>query len=587
MLDLSPTEDATGRESGRVRISFAFHEQREAIYRMRHAVCAAELAQHAVNATGLLTDPLDAFNHYIVATVEDRLTGFISVTPPGYGRYSIDKYVTRSELPFAFDDGLFEVPILTVDHTHRGSPLAALLMYAALQWVEDHSGTWVVIIGRSEVAELYERVGMRRLGRGVRPSAVTYELMTATLAEVHERLLIFARLLRRLAPRVVWSLAVPFERPQGRFHGGASHEVLGLRPSPSRRAANIAADVLDAWFPPAPGVCEVLGEDVAFLAATSPPTDAGGLREAIAATSGVDVLAIAAGAGLSDLIFRALPRWLAKDGRVLLIEPQYGEYRHVLERLVGCRVDAVWMDPGDRPGDARLPEVIQSGEYDLVVLVDPNNPLGYRLDPDALLRVIAATPPRTRFWIDRTYGQFHGPDRSLGQLAAASPNVVVGVSMSKAYALSGLRLGYLCGPTDLMADVRRATPSWAISRPAQAAGLAALADPDYYAARYLETEGLRKELRDGLAALPGVRSREGAANFILIDLDDPLDAATIAERCSTLRLFVQSFPTDIPLRWHALRIAMKDRSTQQRVLGILAEVIDETRRARARVAPAG
>lgn len=575
MLD----REATDETSGRVVISFASAEQREAIYRMRHAVYAAELAQYPTNASGRLVDVLDTFNHYITASIDDRLVGFVSITPPGYGRYSVDKYVARSELPFPVDDGLFEIRILTVDAEHRGSALAGLLMYGSLRWVEDHGGTRVVIIGRSEVAELYERVGMRRLGRSIRSGAVTYELMTATVTELRERLSTFAGVLRRLAPRVAWSLTIPFEGPIGTFHGGASHDALGLRPS-LERAAIIAADVLDAWFPPAPGVREALTEDADYMAATSPPTEARQLREAIAAITGVDPAALAVGAGLSDLIFRSLPRWLTAEGRALLIEPQYGEYRHVLEHLIGCHVDAIRFDPGDEAAGSRLTEVVQPGGYDLVVLVDPNNPLGYRLDGDDVRSVIAATPPETRFWVDRTYGLYDGADRSLERFAAASSNVVVGTSMSKAYALSGLRLGYLCGPVGLMSDIRRITPPWGVSRPALAAGLAAIADPDYYAVRYRETAALRAELRDGLAAIPGVRPRDGAANFLLIELDDPLDAATVTERCAARGLYLRAFPSDVALRWHALRVAVRDRRTQQRMIRIIAEVIEETRRAR-------
>ena len=509
---------------------------------------------------------------------------FVSITPPGFGLYSLDKYVERSELPFVFDDGLFEVRILTVDRAYRGTPLAALLMHAALRWVEDHGGTRIVIIGRAEVAGLYERVGMVRLGRQVHSGAVTYELMTATVEEIHERTARFARLQRRLGSHVVWSLTIPFERPLGAFHGGASHHALGPDPSAAKRAAIIAADVLDAWFPPAPEVLATLQDDVAWMAATSPPADAVVLRAAIARQLGVDDLSIAAGAGLSDLIFRSLPLWLAADSSVLVVEPQYGEYRHVLEHLVACRVDSLKVDSSGMPTDVLMASV-RSGAYDMVVLVDPNNPMGYRLDPATLRELISAVAPATRLWIDRTYAPFDGPDFSAERLAGASRNVVVGMSMSKAYALSGLRLGYLRGPTSMMEEVRSVTPPWAVSRPAQAAGLAAIAAPAYYADRYRETALLREELTEGLAAIDGICPRAGAANFVFCKLDPPLDAATIIERSRALGLYLRSFPTDAQLRWHAIRVAVKDRSTQERMLEILMTVVEETRRARSRAAP--
>ncbi len=364
-----------------IRIEFASADQRDDIYRMRHDVYAVELGQHAVNSEGRLTDPLDAFNHYVVATRNGRVIGFVAITPPGHGQYSVDKYVPREALPFVVDDGLFEVRILTVDAAHRGGPVAGLLMYAALRWVEDHGATRMVIIGRSEVAGLYERAGLRRLGRTIRSGAVSYELMAATIDDIRAGLPRFRRLLGRFPGRVEWSLTVPFERGPGAFHGGASHAALGARPSARRRGEVIAADVLDAWFEPAPAVVRALSGDAAFLAATSPTTYPTDLRNAIADMHGIKPESVAVGAGLSDLIYRCLPRWIDGSARVALIEPQYGEYRHVLGEHIGCRIASIWIDPGDDPTPQRLPSAIVDGGYDWVFIVDPNNPLGYRFSP--------------------------------------------------------------------------------------------------------------------------------------------------------------------------------------------------------------
>ena len=76
------------------------------IYQMRHDVYASELAQHHLNARGKLRDNLDAFNVYVAAVLNNRVVGFVSVTPPmnrPYDpkgtAYSIDKYVSREDFP--------------------------------------------------------------------------------------------------------------------------------------------------------------------------------------------------------------------------------------------------------------------------------------------------------------------------------------------------------------------------------------------------------------------------------------------------------------------------------------------------------
>lgn len=58
-------------------------EDRNGIYRLRHDVFARELQQHEENRLNSLSDSLDRFNYYITATMDQKLVGFISITPPG------------------------------------------------------------------------------------------------------------------------------------------------------------------------------------------------------------------------------------------------------------------------------------------------------------------------------------------------------------------------------------------------------------------------------------------------------------------------------------------------------------------------
>src|SRR5712671_1930683 len=134
----------TSSGPGRIKVALATEQVRQIIYQVRHDIYAAELAQHPRNDRRQLNDSLDEFNIYITATVGDELAGFISVTPPAGGAYSIDKYVRRSQLPFAFDDKLYEVRILTVRKPHRGRQIAVLLMYAAFRWIEAHGGNRIM-----------------------------------------------------------------------------------------------------------------------------------------------------------------------------------------------------------------------------------------------------------------------------------------------------------------------------------------------------------------------------------------------------------------------------------------------------------
>ena len=137
---------------------------------------ASELGQHHENDAQRLTDRLDDINTYVVATRHGRVSGFIAITPPTESGYSIDKYFTRMDVPVTFDNGLFEVRLLTVIPEARHTPLAALLMLAAFRYCESHAAHTIVAIGRVELLELYQRAGLRALGRRVTSGRVTYEL---------------------------------------------------------------------------------------------------------------------------------------------------------------------------------------------------------------------------------------------------------------------------------------------------------------------------------------------------------------------------------------------------------------------------
>jgi len=83
--------NSSAAENGALTIRLGTPADRPAIYAMRHAVYATELGQHPENERRERSDPLDEFNVYVVAARGDRIAGFVSITPPGCGRYSIGR----------------------------------------------------------------------------------------------------------------------------------------------------------------------------------------------------------------------------------------------------------------------------------------------------------------------------------------------------------------------------------------------------------------------------------------------------------------------------------------------------------------
>ena len=365
------------------------------------------------------------------------------------------------------------------------------------------------------------------------------------------------------------------------YHGGAFYTAIGEDFRHLDRSQQIInADVLDAWFDPAPGVTAALREYLPWILKTSPPTQAHGMGDAIAAARGIPCGSILPGGGSSDLIFLALGRFLNSASRVLILDPMYGEYAHLLERVIGCQVERLQLCRAD--GYIVDPEVLatrMAAGFDAVILVNPNSPTGRYLPSGTLERILAEAPPKTLLWVDETYLNFVDGAASLELAASRSQRLFVCTSLSKAYALSGARCAYLVGPESRLRELRRWTPPWAVSHVAQIAACAALAAPTYYRECWTMTHSLRHDLAMKLADL-GLDPVPGTANFLLCHLGpgDPT-AAELMTACRQYGLFLRDV-TDMGRMWRdqVFRIAVKDASTNARMMSLLAEVLANHRR---------
>ena len=136
-----------------------------------------------------------------------------------------------------------------------------------------------------------------------------------------------------------------------------------------------------------------------------------------------------------------------------------------------------------------------------------------------------------------------------------------------------------CAPAQLIDELRPLAPPWAVSLPAQVAAVEALRDAPYYADRYEQTHQLRAELGRALTVECDLGVVEGVANFLLCHLsEDGPTAAQICAACRERDLFIRDVANlGRSLGSHAIRIAVKDAMTNQRVVSILSDVLTQLR----------
>ena len=272
--------------------------------------------------------------------------------------------------------------------------------------------------------------------------------------------------------------------------------------------------------PPAPRVLEDLNNNLAWYARTSPPLHADGLRDVISENCGIESSQIILGCGSSDLIFRVVPKFLMDQGTIVIPQPSYAEYRHVLTNLPGRQVEPFYTDGDDFVLQVDvLNEFSNSVDASAIFLVNPCNPTGFALDKTQMIQLLDGIG-NMRIVEDETYVDYIGKENSIEQLVEQYPNLLILKSVSKFYALSGMRIGYAVASVRSAKQFQLETPPYIVSTPGQMAAIAAFESEEYYIDRVQETHHLRKSFAAKLNALPGLRVMPSNINCVLLDLKD-------------------------------------------------------------------
>ncbi|MDF7824678.1 histidinol-phosphate aminotransferase family protein [Pontiellaceae bacterium B12227] len=561
--------------NSKISIAQGTEEHLASIDYLRHAVYASELGQFESSPEKAIHDRPGVESVYIVAHEHNELVGFVGITPPTSPAYSFEHYIQRKKSGLPFNNGLFEIRALTVVNEARGTHVAPALMYAAFRWVQENGGTHLAAIGHRKVRDMYLRLGMCPQQEEFQCGNLHYELLSAPVSKIGKELTRFESRLKRMEKQVDWKLGIPFRATVECYHGGAFFDAVGpVFDDLAHRNEIINADVLDAWFPPCPEARQTLHEHLGWLMRTSPPNHAEGLVQTIAQVRNLKAENILPGGGSSPLIFLAFRHWLTADSRALILNPTYGEYAHVLEKVIGCSVERfnLLREDGYKVNTDKLAAKLQEG-FDLVVWVNPNSPTGRHVPRSDIENVLRQSPASSRVWIDETYIEYAQPGQSLEGFAAEHSQVVVVKSMSKVYGLSGLRAGYLCATPNTLAPLRGLMPPWSVSLPAQVAAVKALQHPAYYKERYSETRKLRTELVRGLRQIGITEIIPGIANFILFHLPEfAPNGDGLIQRCREKGLFLRdASEMGAGMGDRAIRTAVKDAETNQRILSIMEQ----------------
>ena len=233
---------------------------------------------------------------------------------------------------------------------------------------------------------------------------------------------------------------------------------------------------------------------------------------------------ILSGNGAAELIYAFCLS--EKPQKALIPIPAFSEYENALY-LSDCRIIHHRMSPsqGFRPDNSILEQITET-EPDTIFLCNPGNPSGSLIDFRLLEKITGlCNKLHIRMFIDECFLELTGNGQSLVPLLAEHPELFILKSLTKTYAIPGVRIGYgLTSDIDLLKRMSRVVQPWNVSIISQEAGISALKEKDYLKNSVericQEREWLTKELRSfGFFVCPS------DVNYILFKAPEGLDSA--------------------------------------------------------------
>ena len=232
------------------------------------------------------------------------------------------------------------------------------------------------------------------------------------------------------------------------------------------------------------------------------------LEAALVARLGVDPAALCVTSGATEAIYLTAHAFAGCCSSIL--QPTFSEYADAC-RLYAHSVASV---SGLPTNNVRCAE-----RRTLVWLCNPNNPTGTVVPKEQLVEAIG-TNPETIFVLDQSYGFFTQEPLLTAAQAAGYLNVIQLHSMTKRYAMPGLRLGYVVAHPRLIERIRAVRMPWSVNALAIEAGLFLTEHPDTAPIDLPALLAEARRLRAALDALPGLSAAPTQTHFFLCHLAD-------------------------------------------------------------------
>jgi histidinol-phosphate aminotransferase len=307
-----------------------------------------------------------------------------------------------------------------------------------------------------------------------------------------------------------------------------------------------------------------------------PDPDSRELRAALGARHLIDPARIVCGTGSGELLNCVTQAYAGVGDEIL-----FPRYSFSLYPLLAAKIGATAVLADDADYGASVDGLLAAvtARTRVVLLDNPNNPVGTWLPAAEIERLHAGLPTDVLLVVDQAYAEYlgEGVDDGALTLAATHDNVLVTRTFSKAYGLAGERIGWATGAAHLVDAINRLRGPFNVTLGGQAAALAALADQQFVHTSRDHNAKVRAAFVAAVEALGnhGLRALPSEANFVLVLFEGALSAADALAGIAEAGYAVRHLPGQgLP---HALRITVGTAAQMEAIAATLRQLCERAR----------
>jgi histidinol-phosphate aminotransferase len=281
--------------------------------------------------------------------------------------------------------------------------------------------------------------------------------------------------------------------------------------------------------------------------------------------SNITIENVLVGNGSDEIIDLAIRTFAEKGDNIITVEPSYSMF-NVCAEISGVDVKGVLVEQDFQPNVEKVLAKVDENTK-MIVIVSPNSPLGNVVEQKKIEEIVEKA--NCIVFIDEAYGEFAG--YTLAPLVSKYDNLIVSKTLSKAWGLAGLRVGYAVAGKEIIENIRKIKAPYNVG-----------AIPNYLALKALENRTQmekwvkemkqEKDLLEKQLRILGLEVFQTVTNFSVFRLPKEYDSNQVQKEIAEKGIVVRD-RSSLPLMENCIRVTVGTKRENEKLVQALREVM--------------